>query len=267
MIFRWTLHDFFQQRHVRLRAAFGHRRVIRAAQTDGDDAFVILVPPDAFAPEVFKDVRVFGVVPSSQCLLIPPVPFLLRPEHRLLMRGAHDDAVFIREPGIFRIVFVEGVVPHGRPEVVALQPQNQLEQLRVKLVVVIGHARRDGRIGIGGDQAEFVGDPIAQVRRFVIQEDAAIFDRRRALEVFARFYKQRVFVLGGDVRPPIPRRYAHLLGQIINAVDGSPLVAAHDDQRAGDAGQGIGHDLDEKRFPLAERSARHQFSLRGSSGQ
>ena len=178
-----------------------HRRVIRAAQADGDEAFVIPVPPDAFAPEIFENVRVFGVIPGAECLQVTPVPFLLRPQHRLLVRGAHDDAVFIRQPGILRIVFVEGVVPHGRPEIIALQPQNQLEQLRVKLVVVIGHARRNGRIRAGRDRAEFVGDPIAQIRRFVVQENAAIFHRRRALHKFSSLHKQRVLMLGRAHRP------------------------------------------------------------------
>ncbi len=44
---------------------------------------------------------------------------------------------FIGELRIQRIVFVERVVPHGRPEVVGLEPQQQFKNLLVKLMVVV----------------------------------------------------------------------------------------------------------------------------------
>ena len=90
------------------------------------------------------------------------------------------------------------------------------------------------------------------------------FDPERHYESVARGLnagQERVLVFDGDVRPPIPRRYAHLFGQIINAVDGSPFVAAYDDQPAGDAGQRFRHDLDEKRFPFAGNLRNINFAV------
>ena len=75
-------HDFFQHGDV---GAFGHRRVIRPAQADGDDAFVILVAFNAFPPKVFKHIGVFGIVPTPECFLIATIPFFLCPEHRFLV--------------------------------------------------------------------------------------------------------------------------------------------------------------------------------------
>ena len=192
-----------------------------------------------------------GIVPMSDRAQIPPVPFLLRPQHRLLVRGAQDDAEFIRQPGVFRIVLVERVVPHRRPEVIALQPENQLEQPRIKQVVVIGHALGDRRIRAGRDRAEFCHDPIGQVWRFVVQEDAAVSDRGRPLHEASRFDEQRLAVNDRHVRPPVPRGHTNLLGQAVDTVDGSPLVAPGDHERALDARQRMGHDLDEKGFPPA----------------
>ena len=85
---------------------------------------------------------VFGV-----CRVVPRAcavafPLLLRAQHGLVMRGAHDDAVFVCQLGIQRIIFVEGVVPHRGPEVVGLQPQQQLEYLGVELVVVVPDTSR-----------------------------------------------------------------------------------------------------------------------------
>ncbi len=68
-----------------------------------------------------------GPAPAAECLLIPAVPLFLRPQHRLLVGGAHDDAIFVGKPGIQRIVFIEGVVPHRRPEIVAFQPEYHFE--------------------------------------------------------------------------------------------------------------------------------------------
>src|ERR1039458_721467 len=41
------------------------------------------------------------------------------------MRSSHDDAIFVSELGFERIVFAKRAAPHGRPEVVALQSQQE----------------------------------------------------------------------------------------------------------------------------------------------
>jgi hypothetical protein len=165
-----------------------------------------------------------------------PVPFLVRPHHRLDVGSAHHDAVGVGEFRVQRIVLVETVVPHRRPKGVGLQTQQQFKDVRIKGVVVI---------------AEFVLHPARKVRCFIVQKNAAVFDGGRSLREFPRPDKDRVPVRHRHVRPPVPGRHAHRRRQIINPVNGSAPVTAHDDQAVADTGQGVGHDLGEIRFPFA----------------
>ena len=68
--------------------------------------------------------------PSSRLQM--PVPLLLRAQHRLLVGSAHHDAVFVGESRVVGIILGERVVPHRRPEVVALEAENDLENARVE---------------------------------------------------------------------------------------------------------------------------------------
>src|SRR4051794_40897447 len=53
------------------------------------------------------------------------------------------------------------------------------------------------------------------------------------------------------VRPVIPRRLAGLLGEIINAIDGSSLIRAHNNKCGINTGKWITHNLGEVGFPFA----------------
>ena len=232
--------------------ADGRAAVIFRAQAHGEDALKILVAPDPFPPELLEHglLRGCGIVPiaNGPSVIGAPVPFLLRAEHRLLMAGAHDDAVFVRQPGVFRIVFIEAVVPHGGPEVVASKTQNQLEQIGVKAAPVIGRRRAAAH----RNRAVFLPHPSGQVRTFIIQKKAPILDRRRPLHNPARLHKQGVLVLHRHVRPPVPGRDADLFAKLINAENGPAFIAPGNHQRAtAEVGGRIWHDLDEKRLPLA----------------
>ena len=89
--------------------------------------------------------------------------------------------------GVLGIVLVEGVAPHRRPEVVALQAQDQLEDVLVELVI---------------EAAELLARPAAERRRLVVDEDAAVLHRRaRPANVRARLHVQRVVLLTRE-RPP-----------------------------------------------------------------
>ena len=104
---------------------------------------------------------------------------------------------------------------------------------------------------MAGNRAKLFFDPACQIRCFVIKEHAAIPHRRRALHKLSGFHKKLVVMFGRHIRPVMPGRNADLLGQIVNAVNRPALVAAADNQRAGDARQRIGHDLNQERFPFA----------------
>ena len=243
--------DLLEQLAVRLRAAGRHLGVVRAAQAERDDALVIFIPPHALAPEVLQHVRMLRVVPAADRLLETPVPLLLRAQHRLLVRGAHDDAVLVGQARILGVVLVEGVVPHRRPEVVGTQAQHHLEEARVELAAVIRHVRDDVGIGLGRDVAEFRPHPIGEVRRLVVQENPAITHRGPLRDAAARLEGERGARRHGHVRPPVPRRHADLLRNFVDAVDRAALVAAGDDEGALDAGQRLLDGLDDEALPFS----------------
>ena len=108
----------------------GHRHIAIAAHADGDDALVVLVALDAFCPELAQHFGILGVVPGT---LAVALPFLLGAQHGLVMGGAHDDAPLVGHFGTERIVFVEGAAPHGGPEIIALEAQDQFEDVCVEL--------------------------------------------------------------------------------------------------------------------------------------
>ena len=64
----------------------------------------------------------------------------MRPHERLVVRRAHHDAVLVGQLAVQGIVFVERAVPHRRPQVVAAQSQDELEDLLVERVVVAAEA-------------------------------------------------------------------------------------------------------------------------------
>jgi hypothetical protein len=65
------------------------------------------------------------------------LPFLLRAQHRFVVRGAHDNPVFIGKFCVQRIIFFGGIVPHSGPEVIRFQAEKKFEYLAVEFVIVV----------------------------------------------------------------------------------------------------------------------------------
>ena len=84
-------YDLLQQRDV---VVLGHRHVSVAAHAERDDALIILVALDALFPECIEVLGIGCIVPGPIAM---PLPFLLRAQHRLVVRGAHHDAIFVSE--------------------------------------------------------------------------------------------------------------------------------------------------------------------------
>ena len=148
------------------------------------------------------------------------VPFLLGAEHGFLVAGAHDDAVHVGGGGVLRVVFVEGVAPHGGPQVVALAAQEQFKDVGVELVAVVGDA------GPGGSIAVLGADVVGQGGGFVVEEDAAVLDGRLADGELAGLDVEFGVFLGGDIGPVVPGGLAGLFRKVVDAVDGAALVGA-----------------------------------------
>ena len=117
--------------------------------TDGDKVLGSLGALDAFAEELIDNLLVDSIIPTclSGSLVIvlgtclPHLgnlvthPFLVIASHRLMMRSAHNDAHLVGKRAIERVVKIEGIAPHGRPKVVALQAEEQFEDVFVEKVV------------------------------------------------------------------------------------------------------------------------------------
>ena len=198
-----------------------HGDVAVAAHAHRHDAFIGPVAAHAVGEEAFEAGLVAQVIPFAVAVILAVRgPLLVRPYHRFVVAGAHDDAVGVGQARVVRVVLVEGAAPHRRPQVVGAQAQQQLEHVRIHL---------------GVEAAEFRARPAGQRRFLVVDEDAPVLDGRRPLHPGARQGVQRRPVAGRDVGPPMPRRHADLFGDLVDAVDGAALVAAGDHQGPFDA--------------------------------
>ena len=202
---------------VRFLAFLAQGGVAVPAHADGDEVFRIFRTLNPFREELREDLLVGRIVPGTAGT--PPAgPFLVVPRHRLVMGRAHDDAHLVGRAAVFRIVGVEGPAPHRRPHEIGPEAQQELENARVEAVVA--EVCPVGVLHPGG-----------QARGFVVEEDAAVADAGLGDRVGPGSQ--------GDVRamgdwyvgPVIPGRDAHLLRDLVDAVNGSAHVRARDDDR------------------------------------
>ena len=240
------------------RRALAHRLVAVATHADGDQAVEtapILLrlrprhhPLDAAAPKGTKLVAVARVVPGAagDAVIGVAVPFVVRARHRLVVRGAHHHAHLVGQHRVSRVVVVEGMRrPHGRPQGVALEAQQQVEHMRVHLRV---------------EAAEFRLRPGAEGRRLVVDEEAAVLHRWLVLAA-ASGDVDRVAPRYRRVGEPIPGRDADLFRQVIQAEHGAAPVRTDDDQGPRHAGEWLlDHGLAEA-FPGALQPGHIQFPL------
>src|SRR5690606_1575869 len=234
--------------------AVGQAGVAVAAHAEGDHALeaLLLHAADALGPVLLDGLAVTAEAPLAVAavrvaLAGPgvPVPLLDAAHHRRLVRGADHDAVLLGDLVVARIVLGERPAPHRGPQVVRLEAEHQLEHLGVEVGV------EAARVAGGLARAEVLGRPGAEVGVLVVDEEPAVLDLRGALGVPAGQHVEGVLVPGGHVVPPVPGGDADLLRHVVDAVDRAALVAAGDDERAGHAGHGVGHDLLEGGLPLA----------------
>ena len=137
------------------------------------------------------------------------------PPHRFVVRGSDNDAHLIRKRSVFRIIIVKSISPHGRPDEISFQPENQFKHFFVKQMI---------------KPSESGFRPSGQSRCFIVQENAAIFHGRLSGGKFSRFYEYFFRFSHRNIRPVIPGRNSHLTGKFINPVNGTPQIASCNDQ-------------------------------------
>ncbi|MNC31241.1 hypothetical protein D3C75_795560 [compost metagenome] len=127
------------------------RRILLTPHAEGDQIVEILIALDPVFPERGDGLFIPGKIPQVACavLLVHLLPFAARPEQRFMMGGSHDNAVLF---SMLRIgnraafaVQAEFGAPHRRPQIIPLQPEDQLKNLVIKLFIEIperlGHPR------------------------------------------------------------------------------------------------------------------------------
>ena len=201
--------------------AFGHGFVAVATHAQGDYRLAALQALDPATPEPLERGSVLRVVPWT---LAVAVPLVVGAHHRFVVAGADDHAVLVGHFRVARIVVVERArLPHRRPQVVGLVPQQQLEHALVELVV---------RSAVGGP------DPAAQRRFLVVDEDAPVPDLRCVHETAGRDVQGGAHGRG-HVGPPGPRRDADPARQFVQAERRAPPVGTDHQQGTVDARFGI----------------------------
>ncbi len=131
------------------------------------------------------------------------------------------------------VIEIEGIAPHGRPEIVALQTEKELEDVLVEIMVEasgIGVAIRiawqalDGRIG------ELLFDPTREAGGLVVEEQATVLHHRLAIGIDARMDEKAIVLCYGHIGPPGPRRDTQLARELVDAILGAALIGAGDNQ-------------------------------------
>ena len=143
-----------------------HGGIILAAHADGDQVLIFAGALQAIRPEAGDALPVAHKVPVRAVLAAVPdgmLELFARPQAGFVMGITHHDAVFVRQLLIegTGALLAEDAGPHGRPHVVGLQPQQQLEDVVVHVCV---------------DPAEVGGCPGAEAGPFVVDEQAPVFD-------------------------------------------------------------------------------------------
>ena len=205
--------NVFEQFHV---GVLAHGFVAIATHTDGHHVFGAFHAFDALAEELVDDFFIGRIVPGT-VLLALACPLLMVACHRFVVRSADDDAHLVGQLAVLGVVGIESPAPHGRPQEVAAQTENEFEHLSVELVsAVIG--------------AEGVLHPSGQAGCLVVQEDATIGHRRLTVGIDTGTDADSLAGRYRHVGPPVPGRYTHLARQLVDAVDGTALVAAGNEQ-------------------------------------
>ena len=232
--------DLFKERHGHLLA----RLIILATFTHGVDILIFPIGLHAVFP-VFVDVLFIDrIVPRfPRIFAIPLRASDIVAQHRFDVRGAHDNGIVIRH-NLVLLVTVEGdcttiAIVHGWPEMVGSEAQQQFKNLGVC----------PGTESVSLFRREILHRPGAESPHLIIDEDAAIFDRRWSDAQPLRRNIKRLAMKGCHIRPPVPRRDADALGEFINPVGGTAAVTAGNHQRLLHARQRIGHPHNDIRLP------------------
>ena len=160
--------DALQEFRVRTVA---HGLVTVATHADGHDIVSTLHALDTLTEETVQILLVRAVVPGAPALAVTGI-LLMVAGHGLVVRGTHHHTHGVGGLQVLRVVGIESPAPHGGPQVVALQPEDQLKHLLIELMT--------SEVG-----AEGVLHPRRQTGCLVVEEQATVSDSRLSVCIFA----------------------------------------------------------------------------------
>ncbi len=191
-----------------------HRLVAIATHTDRNQVLRTFGALDTLAEELVNHTAVGLVVPSAIFATLAG-PLLVVTGHRFVVRGSHHDSHFIGQAAVLGIIGIEGPPPHGRPEEITAQTENQLKDPLVETVVAI--------IGAVG-----VFHPPREAGSFIIEEDTAITHGRFARRIAAARDGEVLGLCDRHIGPIVPGRNTDLLRELIDPIHRAATVTTDD---------------------------------------
>ena len=199
-------------------------RIVDSSHTQGIADLKIPVLLHALPPVFLQNLP----VPSGDGIIVDRVgiPFFRDPglplpivgaHQHVAVGGSHHNAHPIRQFSVFSL-HIEGIDVHGRPDIIGLQTQQQLEYLFIGF-------HPDGIL------AHMLFHPPVQL--FLIVDENTPVLHGGPVRLFKILRKDKfLLLLHRHVRPEIPGRDAQHAAQLIDAVHGSPPVRSRDDEAA-----------------------------------
>src|SRR5699024_12699644 len=81
----------------------------------GAQILLLVSPLEALPPKLFQSLFIGQVVPLPIAVFLAVRrPLCLGPHHRLVVRGTHDNAIFVGQLRIPRIIFIKRLAPQDR---------------------------------------------------------------------------------------------------------------------------------------------------------
>ena len=160
----------------------------------------------------------------------------MRAHEGFVVGGTDHDAIFIGQNRILWIIVVKGIAPHGWPQEITFEAEDEFKDFFVKLMV---------------ETTKLFFGPTRKGRSFIVDKNAPIFYFGFAERVTARPNVKCSFGFDRHIGPPIPWRNANLGGDIVGTEDRAAFVAAYDHQCLIDVRKWFVYSLYQKRLPLA----------------
>ena len=123
-------HDVLEQFRIGIST---HRSIAITTHTDGHDVVSTLHTLDTLTEELIQLLLILCIVPRTPFLTVAGI-FLMVACHRFVMARTHNHTHFVSRLQVLRVVSIESPAPHGRPQHITLQTQNQFEHLGIELM-------------------------------------------------------------------------------------------------------------------------------------